>query len=39
MRGNVLEIGALANQPAIWRTIDFNVRASSSAWPWMSLLK
>ncbi|MFL6763682.1 MAG: hypothetical protein ACJ8FO_00615 [Sphingomicrobium sp.] len=38
-RANVLEIGGLANQRAIWRTIDFNVRASSMAWPWMSLLK
>jgi hypothetical protein len=39
MDGTVLEIGALANQRAIWPTIDFKVRASSIAWPWMSLLK
>jgi hypothetical protein len=38
MRASLLEIERLANQRAIWRTIDFNVRASSIAWPWMSLL-
>jgi hypothetical protein len=39
MAANVLEIGAFANQRAICPTIDFSVRASSIAWPWMSLLK